>query len=410
MNPNLSPLAASATVELRSALTEPVVLARGLIRMTGLFVAIDSLYLGYSMACAFKMYSVTGALALLAAQYVVALAGYFLAFSLLNSPAVAASGLLRVGLLVTLALTGAAGVVGLMSMKAALVLLASAGFGRGLSYASRTWLEMHHTKSAEREAYLSKVQAITTLAKLVGPLLVSAMLLALHADSAVLYVGVAVVGLLALLAVGNPLDAVAAPRPGPLRPLAVLFTADYWQAAPFYALEGAGASLRQALFVSGVIAVVGSLSAFGAVDATASLLSAGIMYALARNPLTGPSERRLAVGMGLIGVSWIALLGALHWPVLLGAFIALQAAANPLVSAQKSSLVLKGCSLPGTPAQDNILARELLLTAARLPALGLAAVLAWECHNKVGAVTAVVVGMMLLMPFEYIYARKLATR
>lgn len=166
--------------------------------------------------------------------------------------------------------------------------------------------------------------------------------------------------------------------------------------------------MRQALFVSGTIAVVGSVSAYGALESAASLVAALFMAWLSTRKSDGPSMRRLAYSLCVVGASWLLLLGALKLPLLLGGFVLLYALGNPLLISVKASLVLKGLASGTDSAQDNALARELMLMSARLAALVLAAVLAHLSSGLTEALVGVVVLMLALLPLEYAFARRIA--
>jgi hypothetical protein len=391
---------------LRTWLTSPLPASR-LLRQVLLFAAVDVLFLSFAMAFAFTQYGLQGALLYLAAQYALSAAGFLGAFWRMQAEQHSASKVFRWGIggmLVGLLAGGA-----VSSPAASLACLALAGFGRGMAWASRQWMEMHHTKGASREAYLALFQSVMTVFKLVGPLAAAGLLYVSHEDFHPLFLVIGATGLVVLLVLGRG-EALETPAPGRPRPWQTLCSPEYWKTAPFYLLEGAGAALRQALFVSGTMTVVASVSAYGVLDAMASLAAAGCLAWLARHPAPGPSLRRLQVSLAIVGVSWLLLLGALHLPYLLVGFVATYAFGTPLLMTVKASLVLKGLSSAGSAAHDNAMARELLLAVARLVALGLAAILASSVVTPTAGLQLVVGLVLLLLPLEYHYAKRLAQR
>lgn len=391
---------------LRAWRSSPLPASR-LLRQVLLFAAADVLFLSFAMAYAFSLYGLHGALLYLAAQYALSAAGFLGAFALMQSVRWPAARVFRLGLGAMLFGMLAGGIV--TAPAASLACLTLAGVGRGMAWASRQWMEMHHTKGADREAYLALLQTAMTVFKLSGPLGAAALLYASGDNFHLLFGVLGVLGLAALLAQrqGVPL---ATPAPGRPHPLRTLLSAEYWKTAPFYVLEGAGAALRQALFVSGTMTVVASVSAYGVLDALSSLAAAICLAWLARRPAAGPSLRRLQVSLAIVGTSWLLLLGALQVPQLLVGFVAAYAFGTPLLMTVKASLVLKGLASAGSAAHDNAMARELLLAFARLAALVLAAVLASSAVSPAVGLQMVVGLVLLLLPLEYHYAKVLAQR
>ncbi len=378
-----------------------------LLRQVLLFVAVDAVYLSFSTAYAFSHAGTRGALLYLAAQYLVSAAAFIGCFALMHREALTSAQSLRlgsIGMLVGMLAAGA-----LPEGEAGLLALVLAGGARGLAWAGRQWLELHHTKGSEREAYVSLLQTATTLFRLVGPLAAAALLVFSSESFQLLFLGLGSAGLVVSLFMGRA-RGLTAPAPGPVRPLQTLVSREYWQTAPFYVLEGAGSSLRQALYVSGTLMVVGTVSRFGIVDSLASAAAAGFLAWQSTRPQPGPSLARLRFSLCLVGLSWLVLLAALKLSWLMPVFIAAYALGNPLLQSVKASLVLKGSSMAGTAAHDAAMARELLLLTARLGALTLAAALASpDVTPAVGL--ALVTGLAVaLLPLEYRFATGLAQR
>lgn len=391
---------------IRTALTSPVP-AFCLLRQVLLFAAVDVVFIGFSMAYAHARHGLTGALLFLAAQYLLAAVGFVGAFVLMRAPRHTPARMFRAGvggMLLGMLAVGATG-----NSLLGLACLAAAGGGRGVVWGARTWLEMHHTKRESREAYLALLQGAMTAFKLVGPLVAAGVMYASGENFQLLFATIGVLGFAGLWALRGK-DGLPTPVPGPARPLQALMARSYWTTAPFYITEGAGAALRQVLFVSGTLSVVTSVSAYGVVDALSSLAAALCLVWLARHPGAGPSLRRLRGSLALVALSWLLLLGALALPVLLAGFVAMYAFGTPLLATVKSSLVLKGLTGSGGAPHDNAMARQLILAVARLGALALAAALAGSGVAPEAGL-AIVVGLVLLVtPLEYHYAKKLVQR
>lgn len=375
-----------------------------LLRQTLMFNAVDALYLGFSTAYAFSRYDLVGALLFLAAQYLFSAAGYYGAFVLMCRSEARPWQVFRAGV------AGLAAAMLLMAVAPAdlwgLSILAVGGAGRGMAWGGRTWLELAHTKGAGREAYLAMLQSAVLLIRVVTPLFAAAALYLSAESYRVMFALAGALGLLGWVLL-SPRATLSTPPPTAANPFRALVSRTYWETAPFYVLEGAGAALRQALFVSGTMAVVGSVSAYGVAEACASLVAAGVLAWLSTRPTPGPSLSRLKYSLLLVGVAWLLLLGALNVPVLLGGFVVLYAIGNPILVAVKASLVLKGLAMGGQ-AQDNAVARELMLVTSRLLALGLAAALVYAVRVPALGLSVVVGLMLALLPLEYWFAKRIA--
>jgi hypothetical protein len=375
-----------------------------LLRQVLLFAVVDVVYLGFSLAYAFTHYGLLGPLAYLAVHFLMTTGGFIGAFVLMRSPHYPSSRVLRVGIGLMLAGMLSVGATGQAALGMAALTLA--GLGRGMVWGARTWLEMHHTKGESRESYLALLQTAMTAFKLVGPLCAAALMYVSGENFRVLFAAVGVLGFLGL-ALLRDRDPLFTPLPGPIHPLAPLFQAEYWKTAPFYLSEGAGAALRQVLFVSGTLTVVASVSAYGIVDALSSLAAAACLVVMSRRVRTGPSLGRLQFSLGLVALSWLFLLGALALPLLLAGFVICYAFGSPLLATVKSSLVLKGLTGSSIAPHNNAMARQVLMLLARSGALALGALLALGDFTAAQAL-AVVVGLVLLLtPLEYYFAQKL---
>lgn len=369
-----------------------------------LFVGIDILYLGFSLAYAMRTEGLSAALLMLAGQYAFGVFGFHGVLVLMARVRLGALGGMRIGIaaiLVALALAS------FVPAHLALLVLAAAGLGRGAAWGARTWLEMHHTRGAEREAYLALMQSLGTLTRLCTPLLAAAVLWLSGERFEALFAAVALAGgvLLAVLVGRNAtLDT---PRPETPRPMRVLREPQYWSTAPFYMLEGAGSALRQVLFVTGVLSVVGSVKVYAVLESVSAGLSALFLLWLASRPKAAPSLGRLTGSMTLVGASWVLLLAALVEPVLLAGFVASFALGNPLLASVKASLVLKGLASSGAP-QDSAVAREVLLVLSRGVALLASALLAHALVDPVTGLVGVTLLALVLMPLEFVFARRIA--
>lgn len=376
-----------------------------LLRSVILFVAADIFFTGFASAFAFTQHGVLGVLGLIATQQTLSAVGYSTCFYWMRGDTERPLQLQRwgvTGMFLSMALAGAS-----PWPAVSLVLLGTlGGLSRGTAWSARTWMELHHTKGAGRQAYLALSESGGTLLKLAGPLVSAGILFAFHDSFRALFVTAGSLGLAALWAL--PRTRLQTPVPDVIRPLEPWSRAEYWRTAPFYAVDGFGHALRNALFVSGAMAIVGSAARYGLVETLSSILAAGFLALQAGRAKSEPSLHRLKWSLLLLASGWLCLVGALHLPILLPAFIAAYAIGNPLVTVVKNGLTLKGLAGAGGTPQDNAIARIWLLLAARLSALGISAILVTVAVDpRLGL--ALVVGLALaLMPFEYLYAKRLA--
>ncbi len=369
-----------------------------------LFAVCDGFFSGLALAYAFKLFAVPGVLAFIAGQQILTTVGHGWAYRLMRTRS--ALGVLRAGVaLFCLALAIGALLPRGAGSVAALCLLG--GLARGLSYGARLWLEMHVPAGTERQRYLNAVEASKTLLGLGLPVLSAALLAAWHDEARVVF-GLAAAVMLPVVAWQLRRPAPPGPSTGTLSVLALMRTPAYWRTASFYITDGASHAVRTALFVSGAMVVLGSVSRFSLMEACANALAAGMLAWQALHPDAGASLKKLALCLAVMALGWLCLLGALHWPGLLVGFVLANALALPLVTAQKASLTLQGMSAGVGNKESNSMARSVLLLAARLAALGLAALLAVVGGDALGTVQLMAALALVLLPLEYLFARRLA--
>lgn len=297
------------------------------------------------------------------AQQLFGVAGHILANSYLSTALWNPLYVQRMGLL-GLAATLAVACAGPWSNASALALMTvGAGLSRGLLYAARLWMEIHLEARVRRQRYLSAAEAVNTVAKIVAPLVAAGMLWWYPQDVRGVFVGV---GILALLILSIPSERrFEAPLCRPLVLRAQLRYFSWSGNTPYFVAEGAAHALRLVLFVSGALAVVGSVKAFSLLDAAASALGAATLlwhshrYAA---PAGLPTLKKL---LWVMGLAWMCLLVAQWWPVFLPAFVALYATALPLTLAQKAGLTLNSLEQEGGAKEAAVLGRSLVLVAAR---------------------------------------------
>ena len=375
-----------------------------LLRRMLAFVAVDVLFLSFATAHLFEYGGILAAMLYLAAQYTVSTAGYLSGFYVMRLCGTSAQASVRAGLaLLSLCLLGASQA----TTGVAIAFLVLAGLGRGVAWAGRQWLELHKTEGASREQYLALLTGLSTLVKIVLPS-IAATVAYFDSDTIqpILIFG-GVVGILGVL-VWKPTSVLRCPPVGPLHPISTLASPAYRNNAGFFLLDAGGASLRQALFVSGTMAVLGSLSAFGIVESSAALLSALVLALLATRPTSSPSIGLLKGSMALMALAWLCLLLTTWHPWMLALFVGLYALSQPLLQTVKSSLVLKGLMAPGIAPQNSAIARELLQLAARVSALLAGAVLTTLPEFEYGALILSVILLLIMMPFEFSRARTIA--
>lgn len=376
-----------------------------LLRSVILFVAADIFFTGFASAFAFTQHGVLGVLGLIATQQTFSAIGYSSNFYWMRAGEHRPLQLQRwgvMGMFLSMSLAGASP----WPLLSLAFLGALGGLSRGTAWSARTWMELHHTQGTNRQSYLALSESGGTLLKLVGPLVSAGILFVFQDSFRALFLSAGVFGLVTMVLL--PRSPLSTPVPDVIRPWEPWKRAEYWRTAPFYTLDGLGHALRNALFVSGAMAVVGSASAYGLVETGSSLLAATFLALQARRPKPEPSLKRLKWSLLLVATGWLCLVGALHLPLLLPFFIAAYAIGNPLVTVVKNGLTLKGLAGAGGTTQDNAIARIWLLLVARLSALAFAALLVNAVLDPVQGLMAVVGLAVALMPLEYHFAKRLA--
>lgn len=319
------------------------------------------------------------------AQQLFGVAGHILANSCLSTALWNPLYVQRLGLL-GLAATLAVACAGPWSNTSALALMTvGAGLSRGLLYAARLWMEIHLEDRVRRQRYLTAAEAVNTGAKIVAPLVAAGMLWWYPQDVRGVFVWV---GILALLVLSIPSERrFEAPLCRPLVLRAQLRYFSWSGSTPYFVAEGAAHALRLVLFVSGALAVVGSVKAFSLLDAAAYAAPAGL-----------PTLKKL---LWVMGLAWMCLLVAQWWPVFLPAFVALYATALPLTLAQKAGLTLNSLEQEGGAKEAAVLGRSLVLVAARSAIL----LFFWLVHLFGLSTSQMLVAMigagLLLLPVEY---------
>lgn len=376
-----------------------------LLRGAMLFLTADIFYTGFGSAYAYAHRGVQGVLIFLALSQLISTLAYVAnVYRMQGHDRTALQGY-RAGIAGMFAsLLVASFLVRDLAVLGSLAFLG--GAARGVAFSSRTWLELSHTRTAMRERYLGISEALGALLRLAGPLLSGALLFWLNDNFYVLFGAVGAAGL-ALVEPTFRAKLATAP-PGKLQPVKTLLSKKFWSTSPFYIMDGAGHALRTALFVSGAMAIVGSAAGYSLVEALASFFAAGLLWWHAHRPAHQPSLARLRNSVVLLGFGWLCLMLALVQPLVLPVFVAAYAIGNPLVTMVKSGLTLKGLAAAGTAPQDNLIARMMLLTLGRFSALGLAfALTSWTVSARANIVVVAALALLLL-PFEYYYARKLS--
>ena len=389
-----------------------------LLKAALLFIGADVLFSSFGTAFVYASFGVAGVLLFMVGWQLASTTAYIANVYQFGRGPHQAFGAYRIGLyglLATLACAGLALVAGRHGLwptnwpldQAVLwLLLLAGGACRGISFSARTWLELKNTQGAAREAYLLRAEALGTVLKVALPLL-SALALKLSADDfGVLFLATAT----PTLAVALPVlrTSVACPPAVPQAPWRLLTMSSYWATAPFYMLDGAGHALRTALYVSGAMAAVGSAAAFGMVEATSSLAAAALLWWQSHRPRVQPSLGKLGLSQALLALGWLSLMGALRLPWLLPLFVAAYALSHPFITVVKSGLTLKGLAQTQACAQDNLIARMVLLTLGRLGALLLALAIARQAGSPQGQLLCVCVPALLVLPLEFFYARRLS--
>lgn len=378
---------------------------RSLFFAVAVFFFFDSFFMVMSLAWAFQQFSFKGSLIFTAALYLLSSAGFFSAFKLMQSKKSTTpwNGLLM-GLFVGAALTLVASLVANPHIK--FVLFIFAGTSRGLSWGCRHWLEFFHTKGVQREQYLSYLQAMGIFFKIS---VAGVTALILHFDATLNQSVITFLSIICIFILSFMYTKVCAPITNPVGALNFMQTLkqkSYWSIAPFYVFEGVGNTLRHVLYITGVLTVVSALKSFMALDLITSLSAMGVMLLIANRVSHNPSIKRLKFSLIILGISWIFLLLSIWQPILVVIFVILNGLSSPMVIALKNSLVLKGLGSAGAP-QDNMLARETTAITSRMSAMAISITLVNLVPTKELGLILVVLFMILIMPAEYYYAKKI---
>lgn len=378
---------------------------RSLFLAVAVFFFFDSFFMVMSLAWAFQQFSFKGSLIFTAALYLLSSAGFFSAFKLMQSKKSTTpwNGLLM-GLFVGAFLTLAASLVVNPYIK--FVLFIFAGTSRGLSWGCRHWLEFFHTKGVQREQYLSYLQAMGIFFKIS---VAGVTALILHFDATLNQSVITFLSIICIFTLSFMYTRVSAPIPNPVGALNFMQTLkqkSYWSIAPFYVFEGVGNTLRHVLYITGVLTVVSALKSFMALDLITSLSAVGVMLLIANRVSNNPSIKRLKFSLIMLGLSWVFLLLSIWQPMLVVIFVILNGLSSPMVIALKNSLVLKGLGSAGEP-QDNMLARETTAITSRMSAMAISIALVNLVPTKELGLILVVIFMILVMPAEYHYAKKI---
>ncbi len=368
-----------------------------------MFIALDVFFTGLVGAYAFSTAGVIGVLAFIPVQQVSTSAGHLLSNTLMRRCAAGPLGVQRWGVAGLASCLLLAGTLPL-DTKMLLALLSSAGgLSRGVTYGSRLWMEAHLQSAQVRQQYLSLVEASSTLFKVLAPSF-SLVVLALTPRFETIYLLAGALFLLVLV-LTRPGRWESLRRPGPLQLGRMWRQRVYWASAPYFLVEGASHALRTALFVSGAMAVVGSLKGYAAVEMGASLCAAAWLLVQSRVNLPGPSLPQLKRFQSLLALAWLSLLLALWLPWVFPLFILLYAVSLPLVTAQKSGVTLSGMVKASVPLESNLVGRSLLLMTARITTLGVFAALWAAGLSQHALLVGMVLLALLLLPLEYATAR-----
>lgn len=376
-----------------------------LMRGVLLFVLADIFFTGFGAAYAYASHQLTGVLLFLFVGQAASPISYITNLHLLRKGGTTAVCLLRwgnMGMFLSVLLAG------LMEGHAlAVLVMAMVGGGaRGIAFCSRTWLEIKHTSMAVRERYLSRLESIATVFKVVVPLLASAVLTLSQDQFAALFICAGMLGV--GLSFWGISDKLHTEPTGPIALRRTLCTPGLWTNAPFFMIDGASYAMRNALFVSGAMAVVGSAAGYAGVEAGASILAASLLWWLSLQHKTEPSMVELRNSLLLLAMAWCSLVVAIIWPWALVGFVASYALANPLVTMCKGGLTLKGLSSSELSVQDSMAARMLLLTVGRFTSLGLALLISLSIEDSRWRLVGLSGLALLLVPLEYFFAARVA--
>lgn len=378
---------------------------RSLFMAVAVFFFFDSFFMVMSLAWAFQQFSFKGSLIFTAALYLLSSAGFFSAFKIMQSKKSSTpwNGLLA-GLFIGAVFTLIASLASNPHLK--FLFFTLAGTARGISWGCRHWLEFFHTKGTQREQYLSYLQAMGILFKIAVAGL-AAFILHLNSNlNQFIITALSGVCLFLIIVLFCKVPVPISQAVGELNFIKTLKQKEYWSIAPFYVFEGVGNTLRNVLYITGVLTVVSALKSFMTLDLLTSFSAILIMLWTANKVSSNPSINRLKWSLIVLGFSWICLLLSLLSPTLVILFVILNGVSSPMVIALKNSLVLKGLGSKGEP-QDNMLARETTAIISRMSAMAISIFLVNLVPTKELGLIMVVLFMVLIMPAEYYYAKKI---
>jgi hypothetical protein len=410
----------AAAVPATTYATAPAVLpATALVRGALLFIVADSLFGSFGTAFVFTQCGLQGVLAFMIGWQLVSTGSYIVNVYQFRAGGNFAARSYRggiAGMMAAVMLTGSLmlaqqqGLVelGLYSTWWPVLLLGFVGgAARGAAFSSRTWLELNFTGGIQRQAYLSRTEALGTVMRLGLPLLAAGLLSLAHNNFGLFFVLLGGAGFAAVYLLFR--TSVDAPPVAPENPWGLLLAPRYWLTAPFYIVDGAGHALRTGLFVSGAMAVIGSAASYGFVETGASACAAALLWLQSQRAATAPNLKTLRRCLSVMAIAWAALFSALCQPLLLPAFVAAYALSNPLITVIKSGLTLGGLAQTGAVPQDNLIARMVLLTLGRVGALSLALVVTCAMANPTAQLVGSCCLALALLPLDYLYSRRLAS-
>ena len=373
-------------------------------RSTLMFVALDVFFTGLVGAYAYTHAGVLAVLMFIMAQQAFSMVGQLVAQRAMHKHRLAPLRAQRMGvwgLALTLFITG---IVPAPVQYLLVILCLAGGFARGLTYGARLWMEAQLSNAGRRQHYLSMVEASGIVFKIAAPSW-SLLVLSFTPRFETIFLSAGAVFCLLLLATRASNGIFTSPVGYELT--ALWKQREYWRTAPYFVVEGAGHALRTSLFVSGAMSVVGSLKSYALVEMCASILAAGWLFSQSRAVLSGPSLSKMRKFLTLLALAWGCLLGALWQPLLFPAFVVLYTLSLPLVNAQKAGVTLGGIAQAHGGIESNLMARSILLTAARVSTMGIfvgAYFLGSSAHTLLIAMSLTA---MLLLPVEYWTARQL---
>ncbi len=377
-----------------------------LLRSTLLFVALDVFFTGLVGAYAFSREGVLGVLLFIVVQQACTSLGHLFANLWMRRPTGVPARVQRAGVLGLALILVAAGGLPWSHLALLALLSAGGGFSRGLTYGARLWREALLSDPSARQQYLSLVEAVSTLFKVLAPGW-ALVVLAVTPRFELVYLSAGLACLAVLWA--TQLQAEPLSRPEPLNLRRFFLSPQFRATAPYFVVEGAGHALRTALFVSGAMTVVGSLKGYAVVEMSASVCAALWLVMQSRVKAPGPSMAKLRLFLAMLALAWAALLAALWYPVALPIFVVAYALSVPLVSAQKAGVTLGGLARTRDSLANQLMARSILLMLSRVLTLtGFVTAYALGATSAALLVSMTAAAIMLL-PLEYWTAKRMRT-